>query len=141
MKMKLEGDTLIMIEVDTYTYNIIKSWNATRYNRQRHCIEGTVTADLLNKLARLVRLPEPIEARRRSLNAVVDAVNKERLREEPIALYKYPVKSELFKHQTRGANMALLTFGLISPEKEDEVYGRSSKDVESGLPQDQRLQQ
>ena len=123
MKMKIEGNTLVMIEVDAYTYNIIKSWNATRYNRQRHCIEGTITADFLNKLAKIVRLPDPIEARRKSLNAVVDAVNKERLREDPKSLYHYPVKTELFKHQTRGANMALLTFGLIAPGKEDEVYG------------------
>ena len=37
------------------------------------------------------------------------------MKEDPVPLYKYPVKYPLFKHQTRGANMALITFGLIDP--------------------------
>ena len=36
---------------------------------------------------------------------------------EPEPLYKFPVKMNLYRHQTRGANMALLTFGLIEPEQ------------------------
>ena len=37
------------------------------------------------------------------------------MNEHPVPFYKYPVKLPLYAHQTRGANMALLTFGWIGP--------------------------
>ena len=49
------------------------------------------------------------------MNRIAGAVDQERMKEDPEPLYKYPVKFPLFKHQVRGANMALITFGLIEP--------------------------
>jgi hypothetical protein len=46
---------------------------------------------------------------------ITRAVDRERIRAEPVPLYKYPVKLPLYKHQVRGVNMALLTFGFIDP--------------------------
>lgn len=117
MKMKIDDGKIIIIEADSTQYAIIKSWSMTRYNKSCHWIEGVLTADLLNKLAELVRLPAPIEAERQRMNAVQAAVDEQRMQEEPVPIYKYPVKIPLFKHQIRGANMALLTFGLIEPER------------------------
>lgn len=113
MKMKIEDGQLFIIEVDNTQYSIITSWNLTRWDRQRHCLIGTASADLLNRLASVFKLPDVIEAERKRLNDIQAAVDSERMKEEPEPLYKYPVKIPLFKHQIRGANMALLTFGLI----------------------------
>ena len=115
MKMKLDDGNIIIVEADSTQYAIIKSWNLTRYDKSHHWIVGVATAELLNRLSGIVRLPEPIENERQRMNAIQEAVDAERMKEDPVPLYKYPVKIPLFRHQTRGANMALLTFGLIEP--------------------------
>ena len=113
--MKLDNGTLIIADCDSTQFNIIKSWNKMKWNKSRQWLEGPCTGELLNKLSSIVRLPEPIEAERKHFNDVAAAVDRERMKEDPVPLYKYPVKYPLFKHQTRGANMALITFGLIDP--------------------------
>ena len=57
------------------------------------------------------------------MNELQEAVDEERMAEEPVPLYNYPVKYPLFKHQTRGANMALLTFGLVDPPEKETKNG------------------
>lgn len=116
MKMKLDEGKLIIADCDSTQFNIIKSWNLMRWNRGRQWLEGPCTRELLNKLAKIVRLPALIETERIHMNELQEAVDFERMQEEPVPLYNYPVKYPLFKHQTRGANMALLTFGLASPK-------------------------
>ena len=69
--------------------------------------------ELLDKLASIVRLPPAIEDRRSRLHALQDAVDAERVNQEPTPFFKYPVKLPLYAHQMRGANMALLTFGWV----------------------------
>ena len=113
--MKLDNGTLIIADCDSTQFNIIKSWNKMKWNKSRQWLEGPCTGELLNKLSSIVRLPEPIETERKHFNDVAAAVDRERMKEDPVPLYKYPVKYPLFKHQTRGANMALITFGLIDP--------------------------
>lgn len=113
--MKLDNGTLIIADCDSTQFNIIKSWNKMKWNKSRQWLEGPCTGELLNKLSSIVRLPEPIEEERKHFNDVAAAVDRERMKEDPVPLYKYPVKYPLFKHQTRGANMALITFGLIDP--------------------------
>ena len=115
MKMKLDNGTLIIADCDSTQFNIIKSWNKMKWNKSRQWLEGPCTGELLNKLSSIVRLPEPIEAERKHFNDVAASVDRERMKEDPVPIYKYPVKYPLFKHQTRGANMALITFGLIDP--------------------------
>jgi hypothetical protein len=72
--------------------------------------------DTLDRLAKMVRLPEYIEAERQRLAGIRRAVDRERSAAEPKALVKYPVNREMYAHQTKAANMALLTFGIIPPE-------------------------
>ena len=76
-----------------------------------------VCAELLNRLSKLIPLPKPLNAERYRLNAVQEAVDAERVRPvgELKPLVKYPVKRNLYAHQMRAANMALLTFGLMDP--------------------------
>lgn len=120
MKMKIENGQVIIADVDNIQYQIIKSWNLTRWDKAKKWITGPVSRDLLNKLSELVRLPEPIEAERQRMNEVQRAVDAERMKENPVPLCKFPVKIDLFKHQIRGVNMALITFGLIEPPKQKE---------------------
>lgn len=115
MKMKLDRGILIIADCDGMQLNIIKSWNKMKWNRSRQWLEGPCTCELLNRLTGLVKLPPTIEDQRLHMNRIAGAVDQERMKEDPVPLYKYPVKFPLFKHQVRGANMALITFGLIEP--------------------------
>lgn len=115
MKMALQGNILKIIEADNVQFTIIKSWNKMRWNKKLQQLEGTADLELLDRLATIVRLPPAIEARRLDMRTVQDAVDRERIAKDPVPLYDYPVKMPLYKHQIRGANMALLTFGLVPP--------------------------
>jgi hypothetical protein len=119
MKMAMKDGMIRIIEADVTQAAIIKSWGKMKYSRSNQMYEGPVSMELLNKLAGLVRLPPAIEAVRKNMNKVQEAVDQERVRKDPKPLVDYPVTKSLYQHQVRAANMALLTFGLIPPEKED----------------------
>lgn len=116
MKMALQGNILKIIEADNVQFTIIKSWNKMKWSKKLQQLEGIADIELLDKLASIVRLPPSIEQYRANLHLVQDAVDWERVNPDPKPAYAYPVKMPLYKHQVRGANMALLTFGLIPPE-------------------------
>ena len=111
--MALKGNTLILVEVDNVQFAIIKSWNKMKWDRKAQLLRGIADIELLDKLASIVRLPPAIEDRRSRLHALQDAVDAERVNQEPTPFFKYPVKLPLYAHQMRGANMALLTFGWV----------------------------
>ena len=118
MKIALQDNVLKLIEVDNVHFTVIKSWNKMKWNRSLRQLEGIADMELLDKLAGLFRLPAHIEAYRRRLHVVQDAMERERMNPAPAPLYDYPVKLPLYQHQVRGANMALLTFGFIEPKEE-----------------------
>lgn len=120
MKMALKNGQLMIKDADNMQFTIIKSWNKMKWSKAEQMLYGPADGELLNKLAGLVRLPEIIEAERQRLNGIAVAVDRERMSENPVPLYNYPVKYPLFRHQTRGANMALITFGLVDPPKEEK---------------------
>lgn len=119
MKMAIKDGQLLIKEADTNQFMIIKSWGKMKWSKAEQMLYAPVEIELLNKLAGLVRLPEPIEQQRQQMNRVAEAVDRERLKEEPEPLYKYPVKLPLFKHQLRGANMAMIVFGLVEPPEKE----------------------
>lgn len=123
MKMALDGDTLYIIEANGDEFNTILGWSGkmTRSKTDRKRLEGFADLELLNNLYALLRknglrLPPAVEKRRLELRRRQDAVDRERVNQKPEPLFKYPVKMPLYAHQTRGANMALLTFGWADPE-------------------------
>ena len=118
--MALTDGMVRIIEADAIQKTIIKSWNQMRWIRGQQMYEGIASAELLNKLATLVHLPPSIEAERTRMNEVQEAVDQERTREHPEPLYKYPVTKNLYEHQVRAANMALMTFGFIETPKKEE---------------------
>lgn len=116
LKMALKDTTLFIKEADNVQFTIIKSWNKMKWSKASQTLAGTADLELLDKLSSIVRLPPAIEARRNELRKIAVAVDRERMNEEPAPFYPYPVKMPLYRHQTRAANMALLTFGWIAPE-------------------------
>lgn len=116
MKMALKDNVLLIKDADNVQFTIIKSWNKMKWTKATQTLSGLADLELLDKLASIVKLPPTIEARRVELQAIQDAVDRERVNPDPKPLYNYPVKLPLYKHQVRGANMALLTFGFVPPE-------------------------
>lgn len=117
MKMALKDTTLLIKEADNVQFTIIKSWNKMKWNKRTQTLAGAADLELLDKLSSIVKLPPVVEARHTELKQLAAAVDAERMAKEPVALYPYPVKLDMYQHQLRGANMALLTFGWIQPEE------------------------
>lgn len=118
MKMAIKDGQVLLVEVDTDKYMQIKSRGLMRWSKAQQALYGPATAELLNFLATLFRLPGPAEELRQKLLQVEGAVDAQRIDPDPEPLYKFPVKLPLYRHQIRGANMALMTFGLIGPPEE-----------------------
>lgn len=123
MKMAMKDGQILIKDADNTQFTIIKSWGKMKWSRAERMFYGPAEIELLNKLAGMVRLPGSIEAERQRLNEIAQAVDRERMEVEPDPLYKYPVKYPLFKHQTRAANMALITFGLVPSPRKEEKHG------------------
>lgn len=117
MRMKMEKGWLYIIETDNVQSAVLKSWYQLRWNKGKKWWEGQVCAELLNKLKKSFGLPKPIDEERERLNAIQKAVDAERIlpAEKLKPMVTYPVTKALFAHQTRAANMALMTFGLVEP--------------------------
>ena len=123
MKTAMKEGQILIKDADNTQFTIIKSWGKMKWSRAERMFYGPAEIELLNKLAGIVRLPGPIEAERQRLNEIAQAVDSERMKEDPEPLYKYPVKYPLFKHQTRAANMALITFGMVPPPDKEADHG------------------
>lgn len=113
MMMALQGNTLRIKDADNTQFALIKSWNKMRWDKKTKVLVGTADLELLDKLAKIVRLPPDVEHRRARLHAVQEAVDRERGNPQPQPLFSYPVKLPLYTHQIRGANMCLITFGWV----------------------------
>lgn len=119
MKMALKDGKVLIKDADSTQGAVIRSWNRMRWNKSLKLFEGDLSGDLLDRLAKLVKLPQAIEEERQSIHRVQRAVDQERARKDPAPLVRYPVTKQLYKHQVRAANMALITFGIIPPEAEE----------------------
>ena len=123
MRMAMKEGQILIIEADNTQFTIIKSWGKMKWSKADRMFYGPAEIELLNRLAGMVRLPAPIEAERQRLNGIAQAVDAERMKEDPEPLYRFPVKFPLFKHQTRAANMALITFGMVEPPGKEAGHG------------------
>lgn len=114
-KMESGDDYLVLVDADSVQFSTIKSWGLMKWDKGKQALYGPITIELLDKLASIVRLPPAPEQRRQAIHAVQDAVDRERTNDTPVPFASYPVKMPLYSHQTRGANMCLLTFGWVQP--------------------------
>ena len=127
MKMAVKDGQIILADVDPRGdyFLAIKGWGLMKWSRQNRTFFGPATSELLNRLSDLLkgRLPLPAEELRIQLNRIDAAVDRERMKENPEPLYRFPVKLPLYRHQIRGANMALIIFGLVDAPDGKEVTG------------------
>ena len=117
MKMAIKDGNVILKEWDEAQYTMVASWGKTTYLKKTQTrdamLVGPCDAEFLNKLSQLIKLPAAAEAIRAKLNATQAAVDNMRTAEPVEPLIKPPVKVNLFQHQIRGYNMALLTFEIV----------------------------
>ncbi|MGN1318326.1 MAG: hypothetical protein ACI4VF_04865 [Lachnospirales bacterium] len=90
-----------------------------KYNKRDKTLRKFVTSDFLNRLSKIIKLPEKLEIERQRLADIDEAVAIERAKEKSVAYIKPPIKPGLtpYNHQTKAYNMALIVFGLIKPQE------------------------
>ena len=94
-------------------YPIVKSLPNAKFDKKIKAWVVPATLDILNRLQRFIKLTPKIETERQRLQKKQNKIDAERLNENPVPLAKYPVEVSLFKHQLRGANMALIAMELL----------------------------
>lgn len=113
MKMKKTDDNMLIIkDITSEQFAVIKSWNKMVWKKATKTLEAPCEIELLDKLSTLVKLPPRISAYRDELMKVQTAVDDMRIKENVTPIIQPPVKANLFQHQIRGYNMALINFTL-----------------------------
>ena len=125
MEIAMKDGELLMRNLDNVQYQLIRNTGKCKWDKKRQLLIGPADIELLEQLNRIIRLPESIAKEYKRLKAVQDAIDKERMNEDPKPLIDLPVKIPLFKHQVRGVNMALLTFGVVE--------GKNTKDKDKKI--------
>ena len=101
----------IYIKTSKEEYPIVKGLPNVKFDKSKLAWVTPATLEMLDRLQRIVKLPETLEAERQRMRTVQNKVDHERLNEHPEPMYNYPVKVKLFTHQIRGANMCMHLFG------------------------------
>lgn len=118
MEIAMKDNQILMRNMDNTQYSILRNTGKCIWDKKRQMLIGDVSLELLDTLNSIIRLPDRIKAEYIRLKAIQEAIDRERLNENPVPLVDYPVKLPLFKHQVRGANLALLAFGVVDPPQE-----------------------
>lgn len=120
MRIKMGDGKITLIECSDTQTSVIRSWGKMEYNRKAGSFTAPIGDEILQKLNDRRWLPGPYAEELQRRKRVRAAVDRERIKEEPQPVVRFPVKASLYKHQIRAANMALITFGLIPPEAVNE---------------------
>mgnify|MGYP004516556257 FL=1 len=123
MKIALIRGVVTIAELSNLDFQRLKNISGLRWNRTTRCMVGPVSLNLLDALARFYKLPADMEAKRQRLGKTRREIDAERLAEDPAPLLPYPVKANLYKHQIRGANMALRAFGALDAKTPGGGFG------------------
>ena len=113
MKMKKTDDNMLIIkDITSEQFAVIKSWNKMVWKKATKTLEAPCEIELLDKLSTLVKLPPRISAYKDELMKVQTAVDDMRIKKNVTPIIQPQVKANLFQHQIRGYNMALINFTL-----------------------------
>lgn len=123
MKIALIRGVVTIAELSNLDFQRLKNISGLRWNRTTRCMVGPVNLNLLDGLARYYKLPADMETKRQRLGKTRREIDAERLAEDPAPLLPYPVKANLYKHQIRGANMALRAFGALDAKTPGGGFG------------------
>lgn len=123
MKIALIRGVVTIAELSNLDFQRLKNISGLRWNRTTRCMVGPVSLNLLDGLACYYKLPADMETKRQRLGKTRREIDAERLAEDPAPLLPYPVKANLYKHQIRGANMALRAFGALDAKTPGGGFG------------------
>lgn len=123
MKIALIRGVVTIAELSNLDFQRLKNISGLRWNRTTRCMVGPVSLNLLDGLARYYKLPADMETKRQRLGKTRREIDAERLAEDPAPLLPYLVKANLYKHQIRGANMALRAFGALDAKTPGGGFG------------------
>ena len=115
MKIAMKEGRIILAEIEQARMDRLKKTRMLRWNKADRTYSAPVSLDLLNTLAGIFRLPDFVEKERRKLDYMARRLEGERNAAKPLPLVHYPVKAELFQHQVRAANMAMIQFAAKQP--------------------------
>ena len=127
MKIALQHGQIILAEIEPLRYDQLKRMGIFRWNKTTRTMTAPVSLDALTALHNRFTLPDFVEAERERLAAIARQVEQQREAKDPKPLAEYPVRAQMFQHQIRGANMALLVFEAVPPEKERQQQWEKSK--------------
>lgn len=123
MKIALIRGVITIAELSNLDFQRLKNISGLRWNRTTRCMVGPVSLNLLDGLARFYKLPADMETKRQRLGKTRREIDAERLAKDPAPLLPYPVNANLYKHQIRGANMALRAFGALDAKTPGGGFG------------------
>jgi len=123
LKIALIRGVVTIAELSNLDFQRLKNISGLRWNRTTRCMVGPVSLNLLDGLAHYYKLPADMETKRQRLGKTRREIDAERLAEDPAPLLPYPVKASLYKHQIRGANMALRAFGALDAKTPGGGFG------------------
>lgn len=115
MKIAMKEGRIILAEIDQARMDRLKKTRMLRWNKADRTYSASVSLDLLNTLAGIFRLPDFVEKERQRLDYMARRLEGERNAAKPLPLVPYPVNAELFQHQVRAANMAMIQFAAKQP--------------------------
>ena len=117
MQQKID-DGFIYVKASKEEEAVIKTWRMMKKDKEKGYWYGSISRPLLENLKRNGGLIPPAKKILDDMLTVQAAVDAERVKPDKDIkpMYKYPVKTKLFTHQTRAANMALMVFEVVPPE-------------------------
>lgn len=107
-----ETEEIALSKLSSIEYSALETLNL-KWNRQMGALVGKASIDVLNAINAFQTLPPVLKARLDALTSELARYEKERSNAEPKEMYPYPIKATMFKHQIRGANLALMKFGWL----------------------------
>ena len=110
MRVAIKDGDVVLADVGG-AYQTLRS-AGFRWVKADQTLRAPVTAELLTWLCDHYGMPEFVRAERAKLLRRRAAIEAERSNPMPTPITDYHVNANLYAHQIRGVNMALLTFGI-----------------------------
>ena len=114
MKIAINGDQIVVADAGPH-YQTLKSMGLV-WNPRKKIMTAGVNMEIVERLCKAFPMPQEMLQLRDQLRTQQAAIDAERMAEKPVPLVDYPVRAKMFAHQIRGANMALLAFGIVGRE-------------------------
>ena len=117
MQQKIEGGRLFIRGTKEEDAKI-KKWHLMKYDRKNNYWHGDISLALLEKVKENGGLIPPAKKMLEDLKNIQTVVDIEKTKDNVVCYLEPPVKANLYKHQKRAVNMALMVFGMTTAEKE-----------------------